>query len=391
MTATLTTHGARSRLPIRLVILFAGIATILLVWLYRDALHGWVLVRGTLANNAPTLELFEEYLRRSPESSAALLDAWNSGKIVHRQFAIRQLSAGDVNGKSLSPELEGMLLSGALDPDMNVRESALQGLRRHRHQALPALAAAQLQDPDPELRLLGLDHLKHAPPELGIAQIAPLFGDPDPRVAARAIKLLEQWSGQDFDVKLADAVEVTDHDTGLKGFRPEGIARVRAASARAQEWISRHSDYSAIRLEPPPLALAGLQPIPAGDFILPTLEGRKVRLSDFRGQPVLINFWTTWCTACLAEIDQLPTHTTAPMNIEEAKLILSAYRPDGQDAGDPQFQEALELMKHDPELDRWFAEAQAWDTRVADKLRQAASTPPELKSELLAQRYRTVC
>jgi thiol-disulfide isomerase/thioredoxin len=51
--------------------------------------------------------------------------------------------------------------------------------------------------------------------------------------------------------------------------------------------------------------LAGLQPIPAGDFILPTLDGRKVRLSDFRGQAVLINFWTTWCTACLAEIPAL--------------------------------------------------------------------------------------
>jgi hypothetical protein len=74
-----------------------------------------------------------------------------------------------------------------------------------------------------------------------------MFDDPDPRVAARAIKLLEQWSGQDFDVKLADAVEVTNHDTGLKGFRPEGIAKVRAASARAQEWTSRHPDYPAIR------------------------------------------------------------------------------------------------------------------------------------------------
>jgi thiol-disulfide isomerase/thioredoxin len=300
---TTTPNGARSLL--RLTILFAGIATILMAWLYRDAMHGWVLVRGTLANDAPTLELFEEYLRRSPEPSAAILVAWNTGKIVHRQFAIRQLSAGDMNGTPLSPELERMLLAGALDPDMNVREAALQGLRRHRHQALPAMAAAQLQEPDPELRLLGLDHLKHAPPKLGIAQIASMFEDPDPRVAARAVKLLEQWSGQDFDVKLADAVEVTDHDTGLKGFRPEGIARVRAASVRAQEWIARYSVDSAIKLEPPPLALAGLQPIPAGDFTLPTLDGRKVRLSGFRGQAVLINFWTTWCTACLAEIPAL--------------------------------------------------------------------------------------
>jgi hypothetical protein len=74
------------------------------------------------------------------------------------------------------------------------------------------------------------------------------------------------------------------------------------------------------------------------------------------------------------------------MNIEEAKLILSAYRPDGQDAGDPEFQEALELTKQDPELARWFAEAQTWDHRIAVKLRQAASPPTELRSALLAQR-----
>jgi thiol-disulfide isomerase/thioredoxin len=305
-TSTVTTNGVRSRLPIRLVILFAGISAILMVWLYHDSLHSWVLVRGTLANDAPTLELFEEYLHRAPDPVSAMLNAWNTGKIVHRQFAIRELSAADWTGKPLSPDLEAMLLSGALDPDMNVRESALQGLRRQRHPALPALAAAQLDDPDPEIRLLGLDHLKDAPPEIGISQVSTLLHDPDLHVAARAIKWFEQWSGQDFGVKLADAVQVTDPDTGLKGFRPEGIAKTRAASARALEWLSRHlPDYPVARLEPPQLALSSLRPVPAGDFVLPTLEGRKVRLSDFRGQIVLINFWTTWCTACFAEIPAL--------------------------------------------------------------------------------------
>jgi hypothetical protein len=71
------------------------------------------------------------------------------------------------------------------------------------------------------------------------------------------------------------------------------------------------------------------------------------------------------------------------MNIEEAKMILSAYRPDGQDAGDPQFQEALELTKQNPDLPRWFAEAQAWDTRVTATLKQIASPPTELRSALL--------
>jgi hypothetical protein len=73
------------------------------------------------------------------------------------------------------------------------------------------------------------------------------------------------------------------------------------------------------------------------------------------------------------------------MNRAEAKFILRAYRADGQDASDPQFREALELVKHDPELAQWFAEEQALDLRIANKVR-AFPVPPDLKSQLLAAR-----
>lgn len=57
--------------------------------------------------------------------------------------------------------------------------------------------------------------------------------------------------------------------------------------------------------------LCALQPHYAGqsrrapDFELPNLEGRLVRLSDYRGKSVLLNFWSKTCPPCLEEMPSL--------------------------------------------------------------------------------------
>jgi hypothetical protein len=72
------------------------------------------------------------------------------------------------------------------------------------------------------------------------------------------------------------------------------------------------------------------------------------------------------------------------MTIQEARQILSAYRPDGEDAADPFFAEALEMTRINPELGAWLQEKQDFDDTMRKALRSEIP-PAGLREELLTK------
>ncbi|WP_100372265.1 peroxiredoxin family protein [Bacillus sp. FJAT-45037] len=78
----------------------------------------------------------------------------------------------------------------------------------------------------------------------------------------------------------------------------------------------------------------------APDFTLETLSGENVALSDFIGQPVMVNFWATWCPPCRAEMPDMEEFYQ-----EEDVMILAVNATASETSVDTvrAFQEELEL------------------------------------------------
>ncbi len=71
------------------------------------------------------------------------------------------------------------------------------------------------------------------------------------------------------------------------------------------------------------------------------------------------------------------------MDKEQARFVLRSFRPDGADAGDPDFAEALALAMGNRELGEWLASERAFDADFAKAL-GSVDLPETLREDIMA-------
>ncbi len=108
-----------------------------------------------------------------------------------------------------------------------------------------------------------------------------------------------------------------------------GASPTVAAAARAKRMKAMAAAEAAAPSSQPALLAAGT---PAPDFTVPDRAGSPVKLSDYKGKVVVLDFWATWCPPCQRSLPH--TNEVAKQFADKGVVVLAVCVSDTQAAFD---------------------------------------------------------
>jgi thiol-disulfide isomerase/thioredoxin len=301
-------------------ILFGLLITAAVLLAIREPLMFSIDLGLVLRQDAPHPAEIKRLLRDDARRHRVLDALWSTGKIPHRDEAMRYLKSRAVMEQEFVLRHREILREGVADPDQSVRRCALQTLKMLDDPLWRDASRWFLTQGDGGLALEGLYLLRRHRVTNSVAEIAMLLNDPAPTTAAMAGLALGSLAGADLGL-----------DSGM-GRRPAGMAEAdwtqkqretEAALVGARRWWSENATrWPSADPKQDQLFVAvprSLPPMTLSDSGL-----NEVSLARYRGKPVVLFFFVTFCGGCqmmLPEIHALraelpPTISVLPVSLD---------------------------------------------------------------------------
>lgn len=125
--------------------------------------------------------------------------------------------------------------------------------------------------------------------------------------------------------RLAELVEVLEKGEELEGELTPEKYRVEDFAGKL-----KNKDFSEAYLERLERRAKLMEGRPAIDLDLVTSEGKKGKLSDYKGKPDVCRFWATWCGPCMGEMPYFNELSRKYPNVQFIGISVDEARKPGK-------------------------------------------------------------